>query len=132
MDDARRDVLYKHCATTVRSLLAALTQLEREAVLLQPAALAEREWFELLRQKLIPQLGEQAFLVVAVVGGTNIGKSVIFNHLAGSRAVPPPVHWRQGQNMQPALCPKDSTRNMICNPSFPILNCTNGRTHLWR
>lgn len=86
MDDAKRDVLYKHCATTVRSLLAALTQLEREAVLLQPAALAEREWFELLRQKLIPQLGEQAFLVVAVVGGTNIGKSVIFNHLAGSRA----------------------------------------------
>ncbi|RLT11252.1 MAG: hypothetical protein DWI22_01875 [Planctomycetota bacterium] len=86
VDDAKRDVLYKHCATTVRSLLAALTQLEREAVLLQPAALAEREWFELLRQKLIPQLGEQAFLVVAVVGGTNIGKSVIFNHLAGSRA----------------------------------------------
>ncbi len=61
-------------------------ELERGAALLQPVPLLEREWFELLRQKLVPQLGEQAFLVVAVVGGTNIGKSVIFNHLAGSRA----------------------------------------------
>ena len=67
-------------------MLPALIKLERDAALLQPAPLAGREWFELLRQKLIPQLGEQAFLVVAVVGGTNIGKSVIFNHLAGSRA----------------------------------------------
>ena len=61
-------------------------RLEREAALLRPLPLVEREWFELLRQKLVPQLGAQAFLVVAVVGGTNIGKSVIFNHLAGSRA----------------------------------------------
>ncbi|MEJ7593367.1 MAG: GTPase [Planctomycetaceae bacterium] len=70
----------------MRSLLPALMELERGAALLQPVPLVEREWFELLRQKLVPQLGEQAFLVVAVVGGTNIGKSVIFNHLAGSRA----------------------------------------------
>ena len=86
MDDAKQDVLFHHCATAVRSLLPALQKLEREAEMLQPLPLAEREWFELLRQKLVPQLGEQAFLVVAVVGGTNIGKSVIFNHLAGSRA----------------------------------------------
>jgi len=85
-DEARQDVLFSKCATAVRRLLPALTQLEREAALLQAAPLAEREWFELLRQKLVPQLGEQAFLVVAVVGGTNIGKSVIFNHLAGARA----------------------------------------------
>ncbi len=86
MDEAKQDVLFNHCAATVRSLLPALLQLESEAALLQPVPLVEREWFELLRQKLIPQLGEQAFLVVAVVGGTNIGKSVIFNHLAGSCA----------------------------------------------
>ena len=86
MDEAQQDALFNNCAAAVRKLLPALTRLEREAVLLQVAPLAEREWFELLRQKLIPQLGEQAFLVVAVVGGTNIGKSVIFNHLAGSRA----------------------------------------------
>ncbi|HSG69510.1 MAG TPA: GTPase domain-containing protein, partial [Planctomycetaceae bacterium] len=41
---------------------------------------------ETLRQKLLPQLGDHAYLVVAVVGGTNIGKSVIFNHLAGFAA----------------------------------------------
>ena len=86
MDDSKQDLLFNNCAATVRTLLSALIKLEREAALLQPAPLAGREWFELLRQKLIPQLGEQAFLVVAVVGGTNIGKSVIFNHLAGSRA----------------------------------------------
>ena len=86
MDDSKQDLLFNNCAATVRTLLPALIKLEREAALLQPVPLAGREWFELLRQKLIPQLGEQAFLVVAVVGGTNIGKSVIFNHLAGSRA----------------------------------------------
>jgi hypothetical protein len=67
-------------------LMPALLQLERRAEIFQPPPLAGREWFELLRQKLVPQLGEQAFLVVAVVGGTNIGKSVIFNHIAGSSA----------------------------------------------
>lgn len=44
------------------------------------------EWFELLQQKLLPQLGREPLLVVAVVGGTNIGKSVVFNHLAGETA----------------------------------------------
>lgn len=44
------------------------------------------EWFELLRGKLLPQMDVPAVLVVAIVGGTNIGKSVIFNHLAGEVA----------------------------------------------
>ncbi len=83
MDEAQQNALFSNCAAAVRQLLPALVRLEREAFLLQVAPLVEREWFELLRQKLVPQLGEQAFLVVAVVGGTNIGKSVIFNHLAG-------------------------------------------------
>jgi len=60
--------------------------LEQSAALLQVPELRGREWFELLRQKLIPQLTDDSFLVAAVVGGTNIGKSVIFNHLAGSKA----------------------------------------------
>ena len=83
MNAPHQDSVFNNCAANVRSLLPALIELEQAASLLQPAPLAGREWFELLRQKLIPQLGEQAFLVVAVVGGTNIGKSVIFNHLAG-------------------------------------------------
>ncbi|MCA8989641.1 MAG: GTPase domain-containing protein, partial [Planctomycetaceae bacterium] len=36
-------------------------------------------------QKLLPQLTDQSYLVVAVVGGTNIGKSVVFNHLCGEQ-----------------------------------------------
>jgi hypothetical protein len=35
---------------------------------------------------LLPQLTDDAYLIVAVVGGTNIGKSVVFNHIAGFRA----------------------------------------------
>jgi len=50
------------------------------------AAPQGREWYELLRHKLRPQLESPPLLVVAVVGGTNIGKSVVFNHLAGQRA----------------------------------------------
>ncbi|MDA7978775.1 MAG: 50S ribosome-binding GTPase [Pirellulales bacterium] len=44
------------------------------------------EWFQLLERKLLPQLTDDPWLIVAVVGGTNIGKSVIFNHLAGENA----------------------------------------------
>ncbi|MBM82582.1 MAG: hypothetical protein CMJ78_18615 [Planctomycetaceae bacterium] len=70
----------------VQELHDALLSLESQSELLQIPELREREWFGLLTEKLIPQLSSEAFLVVAVVGGTNIGKSVIFNHLAGSRS----------------------------------------------
>lgn len=79
-------VSFTQCAQTVQSLREQLGQLERQASVLQIEPLAESEWFQLLEQKLLPQLGDDAFLVAAVVGGTNIGKSVLFNHLAGSRA----------------------------------------------
>lgn len=77
---------YAACAEHVRRLHSAARQLEIQSRLLQLPPLAGREWFELLERKLLPQMTDDAFLVVAVVGGTNIGKSVIFNHLAGCRA----------------------------------------------
>ena len=77
---------YNACAGVVTELLGRLRQLQSKASLLQTAPLDGREWFDLLRQKLSPQLGADAWLVVAVVGGTNIGKSVVFNHLARCRA----------------------------------------------
>ena len=40
-------------------------------------------WYALLKHKLVPQLTGKSFLLVAVMGGTNTGKSLIFNHLAG-------------------------------------------------
>jgi hypothetical protein len=79
-------ITFIQCAQTVQKLHGLLNDLEQQAYALQIDRLESFEWHQLLEQKLLPQLGEDAFLVAAVVGGTNIGKSVLFNHLAGSRA----------------------------------------------
>ncbi|MDA0808254.1 MAG: 50S ribosome-binding GTPase [Planctomycetota bacterium] len=79
-------VSFSQCAQAVMHLHELLGQLEQLAASLQLDPLEKQEWFQLLEQKLLPQLADDAFLVAAVVGGTNIGKSVLFNHLAGSRA----------------------------------------------
>jgi hypothetical protein len=79
-------VSFSQCAQAVKHLHELLGQLEQLAASLQLDPLEKQEWFQLLEQKLLPQLADDAFLVAAVVGGTNIGKSVLFNHLAGSRA----------------------------------------------
>ena len=75
------------------SFAARVTQLARSIESLAPVAqrvgvgpLQGREWFDLLQRKLLPQLQGPPLLIVAIVGGTNIGKSVIFNHLAGETA----------------------------------------------
>lgn len=72
------------CAAQTQRLFEALGRLERVCGALQLPPLAGREWYEALHRKLIPQLAANPFIVAAVVGGTNIGKSVIFNHLAGA------------------------------------------------
>ncbi|SFI44643.1 GTPase domain-containing protein [Planctomicrobium piriforme] len=72
-------------AALIDQLAAAVEALDTAAGSLLLPPLEGREWHELLTRKLQPQLGSHPFLVVAVVGGTNIGKSVIFNHLAGGR-----------------------------------------------
>lgn len=76
----------RECAALCRRLHDAAIRLDTEAQWLRLAPAVGREWFELLRGKLVPQLTDDAFLIAAVVGGTNIGKSVVFNHLAGVRA----------------------------------------------
>jgi hypothetical protein len=73
------------CAAETRRLFEALGTLERACDRLQLSPLAGREWYEVLHRKLLPQLAGPPYIVAAVVGGTNIGKSVIFNHLAGER-----------------------------------------------
>jgi len=78
--------LFHNCSEATQRLFQSVAALERAAALLQGPPLEGQEWFELLRQKLLPQLTDDSFLVAAVVGGTNIGKSVIFNHLAGCKA----------------------------------------------
>lgn len=73
-------------ASLADQLKSALLQLESLSRPLQLRPLGGREWYDLLIRKLLPQLTDDAFLIVAVVGGTNIGKSVVFNHIAGFRA----------------------------------------------
>jgi hypothetical protein len=83
-DEASRGDLLRECGTSVREIQSAAAALVPAVQLLGLPALDSREWYRLLRDKLVPQLGEDAYLIVAVVGGTNIGKSVIFNHIADS------------------------------------------------
>ena len=77
---------FQACANSVQQLSRAVTVLDTLCQKTTLPPLAGREWYELLTRKLVPQLSDQSFLVVAVVGGTNIGKSVVFNHLAGFHA----------------------------------------------
>lgn len=83
---ADRTGVFRELSSLVHRLGASLGKLEHAARPLQLPALAGREWFDLLHRKLLPQLNDDAYLIVAVVGGTNIGKSVVFNHIAGFRA----------------------------------------------
>ena len=74
-----------------RRLNEGVRELEAAAAPLEVPAAGDLEWCRTLRGKLLPQLGADATLVVAVVGGTNIGKSVVFNHICGeavSRSAP--------------------------------------------
>ncbi len=77
---------FEACANSVQQLSRAIVALDARCGDARLAPLVGREWYELLTRKLLPQLSDQSYLVVAVVGGTNIGKSVVFNHLAGFRA----------------------------------------------
>ena len=85
-DGAGRATSLAEFALVVRRLSLSLADLELVAMPLRLESLAGRDWFDLLSRKLLPQLTDGAYLIVAVVGGTNIGKSVVFNHIAGFRA----------------------------------------------
>ena len=73
-------------AAAARSLAEATDRLDSAARPLGLAPAETRGWHETLHGKLVPQSGGGAHLVCAVVGGTNIGKSVVFNHLVGEKA----------------------------------------------
>ena len=64
------------CAQTTHELSQRLQELEQRVSLLEMPPLAGREWFELLKHKLLPQLSDDTYLVVAVVGGTNMQQDV--------------------------------------------------------
>ncbi len=70
----------------IKSLHDSLGRLLPLAESLGVASPRGEEWFALLEQKLLPQVRGEPWLVAAIVGGTNIGKSLIFNQLAGEEA----------------------------------------------
>ncbi len=74
---------YRRWTAQVFDLAAAVRALESLAAELGLSSPQESVWHGALFQKLLPQLEQPPFLIVAVAGGTNTGKSVVFNHLAG-------------------------------------------------
>ena len=77
---------YRTWAEHIRQLDAALAAMGPRARSVGAGLPDGEEWFDLLRRRLLPQLEIEPLLVVGVVGGTNLGKSLLFNHLAGELA----------------------------------------------
>jgi hypothetical protein len=77
---------YQHWSAEVRRLAQAVAGLAPLAARLGVPRPEGDEWHELLIRKLLPDAQAAPILIVAVVGGTNIGKSLLFNHLAGENA----------------------------------------------
>lgn len=76
---------YRDWVAQVDGLAAAVRKLDAIGQEMGLAPAERAEWHGNLFQKLLPQLSAEPFLVVAVTGGTNTGKSAVFNHLVGSR-----------------------------------------------
>lgn len=74
---------YSTWSRRITDLAGAVSRLEAEATPLGVSSPVSAAWHANLFQKLLPQVTEAPFLIVAVAGGTNIGKSTVFNHLVG-------------------------------------------------
>ncbi len=73
-------------ARKVLALDVAVERLEQCAGQIGIPSPRHADWYTLLKQKLLPQIIERSFMVVAVCGGTNTGKSLLFNQLSGENA----------------------------------------------
>jgi hypothetical protein len=71
---------------TLLDLETRLKQLQVEVERLSLPSFEREEWYLSLQEKLLPQLQHLHYYIAAIMGGTNIGKSSIFNHLAGYHA----------------------------------------------
>lgn len=77
---------FRQWSREVRTLHDALDNLAGQAVALGLSTPHGQPWHDLLTRKLAAQLDLPPALICAVVGGTNIGKSAVFNQLAGEEA----------------------------------------------
>src|SRR4051812_19670768 len=85
--------------TQLAALLERLGQLTQNWPLPELDSL---EWVGELRRKLLPQVDGEPYLIVAVCGGTNTGKSVVYNHLVGARVSE--SHAEATQTKHPVCC----------------------------
>ncbi|MCC7084230.1 MAG: 50S ribosome-binding GTPase [Pirellulales bacterium] len=74
---------YRRWTNRIFDLAIAVRALKPLALELGLPSPSQEAWDGSLFQKLLPQVEQPPFLIVAVTGGTNTGKSVVFNHLAG-------------------------------------------------
>ncbi len=93
---------YRQWTSQVRELGECIHQLEPAAREMGVSEARVGNWYGELFGKLLPQLDQDPFLVVAVMGGTNTGKSVVFNHLAGGRLSR--AHPNATQTRHPVCC----------------------------
>lgn len=70
----------------IEQLCLLMPQLDEFAQLVQAESSDKEPWRDSLMSKLRVQSREDTPLIVAIAGGTNIGKSTIFNHLAQDNA----------------------------------------------
>jgi len=109
---------YSFWSRRISELAEAMTRLEADAVAAGVSSSASTSWHANLFQKLAPQATDAPYLVVAVAGGTNIGKSTVFNHLVGFPASR--VHPDATQTKHPVcLLPRDFTGRHDLNRVFP-------------
>jgi hypothetical protein len=110
---------YQSLAGQIKQLCEAVTQLQRDAVELGIGVdVRASNWHRGLFQHLRPRVEGQPYLLVAVVGGTNTGKSMIFNQLAGSKASR--VSHIACRTRHPVcLAPRDFLRNCLPQQVFP-------------
>ena len=105
--------------TALREFSTALGDMRDQlaaAPALHDALFAEAaEWQALLDYKLLPSLAADGCLVVAVAGGTNTGKSTIFNMLAGASISPV-------RNTAAATC-----RPLLAGNARRVAECRAGR-----
>ena len=105
----------------VSRLDRALARVVRAAAAIGVAPPTGAEWYELLRHKLVPQLSGEPVVVAAVVGGTNLGKSALFNTLIGEPAsgVSPLA---AGTRHPVCVAPPDAAREEILSRLFEGFN----------
>ncbi|MDG3004871.1 GTPase [Paludisphaera mucosa] len=96
---------YSTWSRRVVDLAAALSRLESEAEAAGVPPSADDAWHANLYQKLVPQASDAPYLIVAVAGGANMGKSTLFNHLVGFPASR--VHHNAAETKHPvAMLPR--------------------------